>query len=207
MQGARKGSKLTQDGSAGARSDEVVLNADEDRGGALPVARRACKLENRVRLAGKLRLDPMNRAFGLLAVLLSLSTAVQASPPPPLPWISSRFSVPTDVGAVDFTMDCPDGVLTRLSATQGELTAHLPMERLKELSLSRTCSGVTTRAMRADEGTGEMLGIELTIELSQGYVVEELVVFFDLPRFQFTKARRLLTYPAEEVQVSRVSLD
>lgn len=81
------------------------------------------------------------------------------------------------------------------------------MERLAELSLSSTCSGVSTRAMRAEEGVGKMLGVELTVELSHEYVVEELVIFFDVQKFQFTRARRLLTYPGENVRVTRVELD
>jgi hypothetical protein len=103
-------------------------------------------------------------------------------------------------------MECPEGALTRLAATRGDQVAQLAIDRLSELSLSKTCSGVSTRVSRAEEGLGEALAIELTVELSHEYVVEKLWISFDLQNFKFAEAMRLLTYPDEQTQVTRIKL-
>lgn len=103
-------------------------------------------------------------------------------------------------------MDCPRGQLTKLSASQGERVVEVPMDRLAELALSATCSGVSTRAAQETEASVHVIGVELTVELSREYIREELIVFFDLRSFRFTQARRLLTYAGEATQVTRVLL-
>ena len=148
----------------------------------------------------------MKRASMLAVIALAFATVAGASPPTPLPWTTSRFSVSTELGLIEFTMECPEGALTRLSAALGQRTANLPIERLAELSPSHECSGVTTRASREDEGTGKLLATELMVELSHGYAVERLQITFDVHSFEFTKAMRLLTYPGEPTQVTRVEL-
>lgn len=150
--------------------------------------------------------ETLNRAILLPVIVLALSTVVLASPPPPLPWVASRFSVPVESGAVEFTMECPEGRLTRLSAARAQQVAHLAMERLAELSLSKTCSGVSTRASLKEEGSREAVGVELTVELSHEYVVEELWISFDLQSFQFKKAMHVMTYPGEKSEVTRIDL-
>lgn len=146
----------------------------------------------------------MNNASILPIIFLALSTVVRASPPPPLPWATSRFSIPLESGGVEFTMECPGGVLTRLSAARGTQVADLAMERLAELSLSKTCSGVSTRASLKEEGSREVVGIELTVELSHEYVVEELVISFDLQSFRFKQAMRTFHHAGDETQVTRI---
>jgi hypothetical protein len=146
------------------------------------------------------------RAIKLTIAYLGLAAAAGASPPQPLPWVASRFTVQTESGAVEFTMECPEGVLSRLTATRGDQAAHFPIERLSELSLSKACSGVSTRASRAEEGLGKTVAIELTVELSHEYIVEQLRISFDPQRFEFTEAMRLLTYPGEQTQVTRIKL-
>lgn len=148
----------------------------------------------------------MIRAIALTIAFLGLSAAADASPPLTLPWVTSRFTVATAAGPVEFTMECPKGALTRLTATRGDQVADFPIERLSELSPSKTCSGVSTRAAHADEGLGELLAIELTVELSHEYIIEQLLISFDPRRFAFTEAMRQLTYPLEQTQVTRIKL-
>lgn len=149
---------------------------------------------------------PLNRVIMLPAILLAFSTVVRASPPPPLPWTTSRFTVTLESGAVEFTMECPGGKLTRLSAARAQQVAHLAMERLAELSLSKTCSGVSTRKMLEDEGSRQVTGVELKVLFSHEYVVEELWISFDLQSFEFTDAMRVFTLPEESSQITRVKL-
>jgi|GEM_PF-6085191 hypothetical protein len=146
------------------------------------------------------------KAIKLTIACLGLAATASASPPLPLPWVASRFNVQTESGAIEFTMECPEGALSRLTATRGDQTAHFPIERLSELSLSKACSGVSTRASRAEEGLGKTVAIELTVELSHEYIVEQLRISFDPQRFEFTEAMRLLTYPGEQTQVTRIKL-
>jgi hypothetical protein len=110
------------------------------------------------------------------------------------------------MGAIEFAMECPRGSLTRFFATLGERMAALPLEQLATLSLSSTCSGVITRASRDNEGTGMLVAIELTVELSHEYVVEQLRITFDARKFKFTQAIHLVTYPEEQTQVNRIEL-
>ena len=117
----------------------------------------------------------------------------------------SRFSIPLESGVVEFTMQCPGGELTRLSAARAQQVAHLAVERLAELSLSKTCSGVSTRALK-DEGSSEIDGIELTVEFSHEYVIEKLWISFDLQSFKFKEVMRTFTYPEEKSQVTRIKL-
>ncbi len=80
------------------------------------------------------------------------------------------------------------------------------MERLAELGLPKSCSGVSTRASLETESSVDVIGVELEVELSREYIREELLIFLDLKSFSFTQARRLLTYPGETTQVTRVVL-
>jgi hypothetical protein len=129
-----------------------------------------------------------------------------ASPDPPLPWERSSFSVRLESGPIEFEMECPRGRLTKLSARRSAHVVEVPMDRLDDLALPATCSGVSTRAARESEASDDVIGVELTVELSREYIREELIVFFDLKSFRFTKARRLLTYAGGETQVTRVLL-
>lgn len=148
----------------------------------------------------------MNRSFALLSLCLAFATIVRASPPPPLPWETSSFSVRSSSGPVEFRMDCPDGKLTRLSAARGQQVANFPVERLSQWELVGRCSGVSTNVERESEGSSNVSAIVLTVKLSQEYVMEELWITLDPNSLQFTEARWLLTYPGETTQVKRVSL-
>lgn len=107
---------------------------------------------------------------------------------------------------VEFTMECPGGELTRLSAVRGQQVAHLEVERLAELSLSKTCSGVSTRASLKEESSSEVVAIKLTVEFSHEYIVEDLQITFDLQSFKFKEAMRTFTVPEEQSQVTRIKL-
>lgn len=146
------------------------------------------------------------RGAALTFICVAICATARASPDPPLPWESSSFTVRLDSGTIEFELDCPGGKLTRLSARRGEQVAEAPIERLAALSLPDSCSGVTTRAARESEGSSEIVGVELTVELSREYIREELLIFFDVRSFAFTAARKLLTYPGEETQVTRAQL-
>jgi hypothetical protein len=150
------------------------------------------------------------KRFVIRTAMLALSGLVlqgkgYASPDPPLPWTSSTFTVHVDDRAITFKMDCPRGRLTRLSASSENRIAELPVEQLATLDLPDSCSGVKTRASREEEGSPDVVGVELEIELSREYIREELIVFFDLRGFKFTQARRLLTYAGESTQLTRVT--
>jgi hypothetical protein len=148
----------------------------------------------------------MNRAFVLPGILLAFATIVRASPPPPLPWETSSFSVRLGSEMVEFKMECPRGKLTRLSATRGQQVADVPMDRLAELSIPESCSGISSRASIETEGSRDVIGVELTVELSREYINEKLLISFDVKSFKFTQARRLLTYPPEDSQDTRIQL-
>jgi len=79
------------------------------------------------------------------------------------------------------------------------------MERIAELSIPESCSGIFTEAS-IEEASAVVTGVDLTIELSREYVNEKLFISFDLQRFKFTKARHLLTYPPEEAQDKKIQL-
>jgi len=148
----------------------------------------------------------LNKAFMLPVLFLAFSAVARASPEPPLPWLNSSFSVQLGAEVVEFKMECPRGKLTRLSAARGEQVVEAPMDHLATLSISESCSGVSTRASHETEGSTVVTGVELRIELSREYIREELWVSFDLKSFEFTGAQRLLTYPGESTQVTRVQL-
>jgi hypothetical protein len=148
----------------------------------------------------------LNRAL-LLTVSLACSTVVSASPPPPLPWVTSSFSVQLESGRIDFGMDCPDGKLTRLSAKRGDQVAEFPVQRLAEWEFVGTCSGVSTTLELESEGSSKVYGIVLNVRQSQEYVNEEVWITFDPNVFRFTQAMWLLTYPMETSQVKRMNLE
>lgn len=102
-------------------------------------------------------------------------------------------------------MACPKGRLTRLSASSGDDIAHLPIDRLAELELSESCSGISTLAVPETEGSTNVIAIELRIELSREYIREELLVFFDPKSFKFTNARHLVSRGGEPMQATRVT--
>ena len=56
------------------------------------------------------------------------------------------------------------------------------------------------------EGFSKISGIELTVKLSQEYLIEELQITFDPNRFEFSEAMWLLTYPGGSTQIKRVQL-
>jgi len=148
----------------------------------------------------------LNRAIVVPFVILTFATVAHSSPPPPLPWVTSNFSVQLASGSVEFQMACPEGKITRLSARRGQQVANLPVERLAQLAFVGRCSGIFTNAILESEGSSNVSGVELTVKLSQEYFIEELRINFDLQRFQFTDATWLLTFPEEQTQVKRVHL-
>jgi hypothetical protein len=148
----------------------------------------------------------MNRACILPIIALAFSTRVTASPDPPLPWVTSNFSVALSSGTINFRMDCPNGKLTRLTATRGAQVAEFPMDRMPELGLTGTCSGVSTIAGLETEGLPTVITVELRVKLSREYILEELWISLDLQSFKFSRAQRLLTYPGENTQVTKVPL-
>ena len=148
----------------------------------------------------------LQKAFVLPAILLAFSTLVLASPPRRLAWETSSFTVRLGSELVEFQMECPRGKLTRLSATRGKLVAYASMERIAELSIPESCSGIFGEVSTETEGSAEVTEIDLTIELSREYINEQLFLSFDLQSFKFTQARHLLTYPPEEAQDKRIQL-
>lgn len=142
----------------------------------------------------------------LPGIFLAFATLVQASPPPVLPWVTSQFSVELNSGRVEFRMECPGGRLTRLSAIRGQQVAEFPVDRLAGIPISPSCSGVSTRAALEEEGSANVIGVELTVQLSHEYVNEELWVFFDLRSFRFAQARWMQWIPGKPAQIERVQL-
>jgi hypothetical protein len=142
----------------------------------------------------------------LTSAVMLLPTLVAASPDPVLPWTTASFSFSLDSGAVEFRMECPGGVLRRLSATRGGQAAELPMSQLAALSLSKTCAGAATRAMLADEGSQTITGISLRVQLSHEYILEELQITFDLQSFRFTQAMHTKSYAGDPAEVTRMQL-
>ncbi|MCB2261568.1 MAG: hypothetical protein LGR52_01275, partial [Candidatus Thiosymbion ectosymbiont of Robbea hypermnestra] len=141
--------------------------------------------------------------FIFLAFLLS---PLHASPPGPLPWVHSEFNVETKSGLVSFRMECPKGKLTKLVATRDKKSTLFPIDRLSVFKTIGPCSGVTTKLSLENESSGVEHGIELNIELSQGYRNEKLWIYLDLRKFKFTSAQRWLTPGGEKSSIEKLDL-
>ncbi len=148
----------------------------------------------------------MKTTYLLASVSMWWSAIAAASPPPVLPWTTASVSFALESGTVELRMECPGGVLKKLSAVRGQQVAELPLSRLAALSLSPTCAGASTRAEMEEEGSRTITGLTWQVQLSHEYIVEELWIAFDLQRFEFTEARHLVTYPEEATDVKRVNL-
>lgn len=106
----------------------------------------------------------------LASALVVLPTFVAASPLPVLPWATSSFSFELPAGRVEFRMECPDGALTKLSAIRGKRVVELPIAQLGVLPLSKTCAGASTSAELEEEGSPNITGIGLKIQMSHEYI-------------------------------------
>lgn len=133
-----------------------------------------------------------------IIIVLAMASGALASPALPLSWVKSEFSVPNDAGPVRFELDCPDGKIARLTATQHQHTAVFPVNRLSELGVTGTCSGAYTLQ---EEG-----GISLVINLSQEYTREEIWVFLNLKTMQFTAAQRWLTESGSNTVIQKMDM-
>lgn len=163
----------------------------------------------RIAVSGRCQLrslEKMKPTYFLASVLVSWPIAAAASPSPVLPWATASVRFALESGPVELRMECPGGVLQKLSAVRGQQVAELPISRLAALSLSPTCAGASTRAEMEEEGSRTIKGLTWQVQLSHEYIVEELWIAFDLQRFEFTEARHLMTYPGEATEVKRVDL-
>jgi len=136
-----------------------------------------------------------NSCLAIIFFFTMVSGAL-ASPARPLTWEKSEFSVPNDAGPVQFHLECPEGKVARLSATQRQHTAVFPVNRLSELGVTGVCSGAYT--LKEEDG------ISLVINLSQEYTREELWIFLNLKTMKFTAAQRWLTESGSNTVIKKL---
>jgi len=96
--------------------------------------------------------------------------------------------------------------LTKLVATRDKKSTIFPIDQLSVFKTIGPCSWVTAKLSLESESSKVEHGIELNIELSQGYWNEKLWIYLDLRKCKFTSAQRWLTPEGEKSSIKKLDL-